>query len=855
MSLSGGSEPPVVINRFENASATVNIQVGSVGGDVTVVLDRPAYRLEAFSPIPRQRIPRSQRSPGHLLDAAREVVPFRDRPEQQHLAAWLADEEPVSVLLVTGPGGQGKTRLAGQFATGAFHAGWAVMRASEKPGPLRPAARTAEPTPGQGVLVVADYAERWSLPVLVRLVEDLVIDYAGRVVRVLLLARPERELWETMRAELGRSGANLPSPLTLGGFTATAGETAEAYRQAVQAFQEELGQPPHVLPPPDGVGAADPLSLYMRALAAVCADAEGRPPPDAGDLSAFLLDHERRYWNSRALPAGVAESLVLVATLFGPFASAREGRQWVRQARLADGEAEATRVLEAHYWLYPPSSGAPPAAGQPEGTGGEVLFPLKPDRLAEDFIAAQLTQAGRRELVTDLISVADQEVSRPAVLRCLDMIAGASRYPQVREVLFGWLRARSKLAGSAPPSVLYAVLEHGDRDLIETVDAALPRLNTELLRPARDIAQHLLDTLPASAPPTERAQRLTTLGVRLSDIGDPQAALALAQETVEVCRRPAETEPAAYLPHLAAALTNLGILLRSAGDIQAALAPARQAVEIYMRLAKAEPAHLSHLSAALTNLGILLRDVGDTQAALAVTQLALTIRRQVAEAEPAAHLADLASQLNNLGAIGDTQAALASARQAVEIYMRLAEAEPAAYLPGLAAAVNNLGSRLSLAGDTRAAVALIKTAVAISRRLAEAEPAAYLPGLANVLTSLGINLSGAGDTRAALAPTREAVAIRRRLAEAEPAAHLPDLATALCAHAWVREADGSEIAEAITSATEAVEIFEQLAGQLPAAIAGNLATARATLERLHRVPGRAPGAPGPGGVPSWPAAG
>jgi tetratricopeptide (TPR) repeat protein len=678
----------LTVNRFENSHAAVNIQVGSVAGTVSVVLERPDYRLEVLSPTPRRRTTRSQRSPSHLLDARREVVPFRGRHEQDILAAWLADEEPVSVLLVSGPGGQGKTRLAGQFATDAFRAGWAVLRAAEKLGSLRPATGLTGLRPDQCILVLVDYAERWPLAVLAELVYDLSVEYAERVVRVLLLARPQSELWEPLRAALGRSGADVPAPRNLGQFTATADDTADAYASAVEAFQEELGQPRHALAPLAGMGTSNPLSLHMRALAAVCADTEGLPPPDASNLSVYLLEHERRYWECAKLPQSVIESLVLIATLFGPFTSVREACQWIRWARLADGEAEASRLLEAHCGLYPPLPAATSVTGN-DGTAlvmsGELLLPLTPDRLAEDFIGTQLARAGRQELTANLLTLAGQEHDGAAVRHCLGMLAAASRYPEARAVLFDRLRARIELAEAAPPSVIYTVMEHGDRDLIEAVDAALPRFSTELLRPACDIARHLLDTLPADAPPAQRARRLNNLGTRLAETGDKQAALAHTLEAVAIHRRLVQTDPDAYLPGLAQALNNLGVRLAGVGESSEALAPTQEAAGIRRRLAETDPgAYLPGLAQALNNLGVFMAKVGNKREGLDFTEEAATIFRQLAEKDPDTYLPHLAMalwgyawvrQVSNL----ESAKAVISAKEAFAIYQKLAGRFPAAY--------------------------------------------------------------------------------------------------------------------------------------------------------------------------------
>ena len=67
------------------------------------------------------------RTPGSLLAAAVEAVEFTGRGQElAQLAAWRDSGEGLSVMLVTGEGGQGKTRLARQFAAQTRKAGWAA---------------------------------------------------------------------------------------------------------------------------------------------------------------------------------------------------------------------------------------------------------------------------------------------------------------------------------------------------------------------------------------------------------------------------------------------------------------------------------------------------------------------------------------------------------------------------------------------------------------------------------------------------------------------------------------------------------------------------------------------------------
>jgi tetratricopeptide (TPR) repeat protein len=817
-----------------------NIQIGSAAGDVTLMLDRPGYRLDLLGPSARMPIPRSQRLPSHLLDAEREVVPYRQRPDlQKKLLRWRDDgDEPVSVKLLHGGAGQGKTRLAGWLATESHAASWMVARAVNKSASARSAvnADSAGADLRRRLLVVVDYAERWPVTLLAQLIVNVVLDYPRRRVRVLLLARPQTGFWDEVCAELGRSGVDMAEPVGLGGFTVTYADGRKAFSEAAAAFQAamELGGSP--VPVPRWLTRLDygsPLTLHMAALAMVCADQSNIEAPDREELSKFLLEHERRYWRSGETGYEVLERAVFVASLFGPVATAEEARTLLRRAHLADGDAAAERLLAAHDRLYPTR-----VAPQPErARQGGVLAPLTPDRFAEDFIADHLRQPRASELIVELLS--SDEAEPHGIRQCLFMLATAARHLSARSALLDLLSCCPKLAAHATPPVLGVVIDHGSPALAATVHGELPPYSTELLRSARDLAQHLLDVLPDDAPAADRARRLSWLGIRLADAGDHRAALDPAQKAVDIRRRLAGAEPAASLPDLAAALNNLGNHLAEVGDKRAALGPAREAAGIYRRLADAESsAYLPGLAKSLNNLGIRLAEIGDRRAALDAAKEAADIRRRLAEAEPIAYLPLLALSLTNLGSrlgeFGDHRAALEPAREAVEIYRRLAEAEPAVYLPDLALSLNSLGVRLAEAGNTQAALEPTQEAVDIRRRLAEDEPAAYLPDLALSLNSLGVRLAEAGNTQAALEPTQEAVDIRRRLADAEPAAHLSALAQSLRAYAGVRATADSQLRPALDAAARAVEIYQQLVQSMPAAFEQELEAATQIRDEILR---------------------
>jgi tetratricopeptide (TPR) repeat protein len=116
-------------------------------------------------------------------------------------------------------------------------------------------------------------------------------------------------------------------------------------------------------------------------------------------------------------------------------------------------------------------------------------------------------------------------------------------------------------------------------------------------------------------------------------------------DAVNIRRRLAQANPAAYLPDLAMSLDNLSNRQADTGDRDPALTSITEAVEHYRRLAAA---YLPNLAGSLNNLSNRQADTGDRDAALTSITEAVDIRRRLAAANPAAYLPDLAASLNNL---------------------------------------------------------------------------------------------------------------------------------------------------------------------------------------------------------------
>jgi tetratricopeptide (TPR) repeat protein len=136
--------------------------------------------------------------------------------------------------------------------------------------------------------------------------------------------------------------------------------------------------------------------------------------------------------------------------------------------------------------------------------------------------------------------------------------------------------------------------------------------------------------LQGPAADEDRARLLNNLSGQLSDSGDRAGALRAIEEAVEIYRRLAQAQPAAFEPNLATSLNNLSNRLSDSGDRAGALRAIEEAVEIRRRLAQAQPAAFEpNLAMSLNNLSVTLSDSGDRAGALRASKEATEILRRL----------------------------------------------------------------------------------------------------------------------------------------------------------------------------------------------------------------------------------
>ncbi|MFD9517882.1 tetratricopeptide repeat protein [Streptomyces sp. NPDC059979] len=534
---------------------------------------------------------------------------------------------------------------------------------------------------------------------------------------------------------------------------------------------------------------------------------------------------------------------VLTATLTRSLARTH-GRTALDRIGLADSTAAANTLLDDHRYCYPPPQADPARTVTvleplyPDRLGEDFLgltTPASPDdpdtphpvpgAVTDDWAH----QAAERLLLDPTSTNTAAPWTRDALTV---LIETARRWPHFATgQLYPLLKNHPELALHAGGTALAALagLDSLDLTVLEAIEPHLPEgrhtdLDVGIAAITARLARHRLAT---THDPATRARTHETLAVRQSYAGLRDEALATGQDALQTWRDLTRTNPARQ-PDLARSLSNLGALLSGVGRREEALTAELGAVEIRRRLAAGNPAAYNPaLAASLTNLGDHLSGVGRREEALTATEEAVEIYRRLAAGNPAAYNPDLAGSLTNLGhhlsGVGRREEALTAAEGAVEIYRRLAAGNPAAYNPDLATSLTNLGIWLSGVGRREEALTAELGAVEIRRRLAAGNPAAYNPDLAGSLTNLGIWLSGVGRREEALTAAEGAVEIYRRLAAGNPAAYNPDLAASLSNLGALLSRVGRR-EEALTATEGAVEIYRRLAAGNPAAYNPALAT-------------------------------
>ena len=693
-----------------------------------------------------------------LLRADVEAVRFHGREHHRAaLHAWCASGDAFGASLITGPGGQGKTRLAGQLCRELRAQGWvADFAAGEATGEaIEPLAHTTAP-----VLVVVDYAETRSEQLQALLAAALGRAGGGPPIRLLLLARAAREWWDAL---IGASGT---TEAALAGVTAIALEPLDdtvaarerGFTDALDDLAAKLAElradvpwaalasEPAVAAPP---AAGSALELQMAALTALLQAGPEPVAQPAGPEDA-LRRHEHRYWTRTAAdrdvslePAELLEFTVVAVTLLGA-ATREEAIATVGRLPGLRDQPEQRRWQVAAWLhdLYP----AP---------AGRYWGALEPDRLGE-HVAAHAA-ARTPELFGPALAGASREQARLA----LTVLArAAERHAHLEPVLADLVAEQLDTVGVAAVAVAAQVADprplisalgkavpNADGGILAQLVDALPYQTVALSGLALDMALAMVAAARQNATGSDgRALLVGCLeqaAHRLDNVERLDEALAAAEEAVALAREAVAAEGDARRPALAQVLGTAAGVLRSLGRHAEAIELLEEAVAQWRSLAARKGGFGDQLARAIANLGNELTAVGRHEEALLAQQQAVAWLGAFAESDPDRHLPVLAQTLVNLafdlGTAGRPDEAAAAAERALEILRPLAAVHRDAYETSLARALITAAMQYSKLERESDAVRAYDEALGVCRRLMQVAP------VENRLPISAILLVGAHD--------------------------------------------------------------------------------------------------------------
>ena len=701
------------------------------GGHIEKVL-APAYAAlpEDFTPL-------------QLIKARHGVVPYQQCAEMRQLREWamtvpsdirtgrIGRNADISVAVVTGAGGSGKTRMAAQLCHDLSTIGWYTgFLPSTTEVTDEELAALAEVT--TEVLVVVDYAEEARRGLVARVVRKLRARHSPT--RIVLTARGADTWWEEFREEAEQDGTPLSNTLSLSIRGKQQVETdpwffGRMYRRAVRQFSDKLNRAvPTDVEVPEDLGDTA-LDVVLRTWLAVCGNDEAakKHMPTREELYDRVLSIEFARWCKEPELRGISRDHLRRAAATLSLLAPSQDEDAVDDVLSRLPEWSQDHLLRSRFAALLVQSLL-------RDDGAEFLS-LRPDPVAEhlilevfgknpDLLVRVLPQDPAQVPGLDDPDADDSIVTRAlewgqqARNACVTLTRAASRDSEgARRLASRALRARPFLwwealhvalaQGGPLAPALQALIESGATLPLDEIDDAIPVGHPALAGAALAATRRLATS--AERSPEEQAHWANNLSIRLSDVGERNEALVAAREAEELYLGLAEDSPQVYASELAMSLNNLAIRLSAVGERNEALEAVREAVEVYRVLAEASPAaYTPDLAASLNNLANILSAVGERNEALGAAREAVRLRRALAEASPAAYTPDLAASLNNLAnrlsAVGERNEALEAVREAVELYRVLAEDSPAAYTPLLAASLNTLANILSAVGERNEAL-------------------------------------------------------------------------------------------------------------------------------------------------------
>lgn len=776
------------------------------------------------------------RSPASLLRPDAAIVRFRGRKDLLNKLTRWCRGDGVSVRLITGAGGQGKTRFARELASRMQRENWLTGWLESSPkgqADYRLVRETRDP-----LLLIIDYAETRADEV-VRLLGPLLEGRTAAPVRLLLLARSSGEWWERVKtATPGFRELTVDAVVDLQPLEVSRDGRRRAFVEAVRdlafglaaipqfrdsdwrSIAEEIQLPEDL----DDARYEAVLAIHMTALATLLQGGMTAAQPGAeGLVEDVLLDHEQDYWERTAAgyrvdlhPRSLQRAVAAAALTEAPTeADAMAVCAAVPGLRDMREDEQLATVLWLHD-LYP-------------GASGRYWAGLQPDRLADRLIGKVATSAP--DLLGRLLPALTVECTRYA----LTVLGRAWTHQpilvgQVREAILMHpddlavpaARAASRVQDPAPiADALNSMLDQQKMSRALAIDLflAVPprvrvmapialRIAVPMAAELRELSEHEPDKfLP------EYGRILSQICARMwAARMHGEATLTIGEHAVAILRRLADPEDSDSQLDLGEALNILAIQLTENTRHEEALAAAREAVTVYEQLLPTTSRGRFGLAAALNTVALQLNHLGHYDEALASVDKAVSLARLIPLAE-SNDFPVLAGCLNNragvLNSLGRHQEALRAVDEAVRNQQPWARMRPDPYAVDLAGMILMRGKWHAAAGRTREALESCTEGLAILRKVIAASTEEMHPEAARLLRQTAVMSAALGNQPLATEAATDEVTLTRRLAEAEPDKYRRSLADALADQAMYLRLTGGLISARL-AATEAVKVAREM---------------------------------------------
>ena len=733
-----------------------------------------------------------------LLDwRSREQVFISRHEEMEKLRQWADADSSISVKIIEGEGGAGKSSLAAAFCIAQQSKGWQAGFLNLN--------RSIDYELGNQALVVLDYPEE-NLAIVKEILSTFaclsIKALAKKKIRLLLLSRQSIAHWEQLFFDCRAGGVLEPESLSLGVLDMNADLAFEIFESSqvetnrmfpLSPLAEEVNRdrlrgwlsidPSHRLPifiVAAGVHTAlnpedAPFSMsgpeIFNALARRELSRLAKCSEDAGfNSNSFQL------FNTYSVLLGrLDRKMIERIALLHKELSLNQPEHFIQQAShrglidkgiwattVPDVLAAAMVVVFFRNWTGDPSLILKNAIEL--APSSDALTRL--ERLAHDSeFTLGMSLDGKPVISTLLLHLIEQaiDLTDTSFLSLVDSLAELEPIPifvnafiMAREALTSWTEDKEDKA-----RILNDLSNHY---------SAVDRPNEAI--EAAEKAVHMRRELTASASVKSYADlgsTLNNLANRYNDIGKDREALEAAQEAVKIFRYLEGFSTSSDKRVLALSLCNLAAELSKAGLVDAAIESSNEAVNLLRELSESSSSQFSsELMGALNNLSCLFRDSEQHEKALLVIQEAVEIGKRLINEAPARHMPLYAMTLQNNALCLDIHnrrdQAIDAAKECVGIYQKLAHSNTSGSQIKIASSQITLGTILFNANRLIEAKEVYSDSIEFCRKVG-VESESYARILASGLVRLGRCFSTEGDQAQAKPLFDEAELLFKRYAK------------------------------------------------------------------------------------------